>query len=382
VGKKSLALAGVMEENHRMKTKIFLTGKIFGWASVGLAVLLAAGCATGGKKSGLAKYSFYPPAPDEPHVQFLTFFNSSKDFPNSGGGKFMTFLTGKTSGTMVIGKPYGGAASKGMLYACDTANGAVMRMNLAEQKMDALVGVGDVSFASPVNMTVDADGTLYVVDMGLNQLFVLDKDQNLIARLGEGGKMKPMDVAVTKDKIFLADVKSQSVHVLDKATRTNLFDIPRAEDATNGLHKLFRPLNIALDQKGRLYVSDFGAYRIQVYDTDGKFLRSIGGKGDNYGEFCRLKGIAVDHNNIVYAVETGGSMVQMFNEEGRLLMWFGEPSKKQVELFLPAKVIVDYDNVAYFQKYAAPDFVIEHLLIVMNQMGPMKVSVFGFGHKK
>jgi hypothetical protein len=43
---------------------------------------------------------------------------------------------------------------------------------------------------------------------------------------------------------------------------------------------------------------------------------------------------------------------------------------------------VDYDNVDRFQKYAAPDFQIDHLVIVTSQYGPRKVSVFGFGHKK
>jgi DNA-binding beta-propeller fold protein YncE len=194
--------------------------------------------------------------------------------------------------------------------------------------------------------------------------------------------MKPMDVAVTKDRIYLSDVMSHSVHVLDKATRKALFDIPNAEDAVNITNKLFQPINIALDSKERLYASDFGANRVQVYDADGKYLHTIGGKGANYGEFTRPKGVAVDQGNRVYVVDAAGQMVQMFDDTGRLLMWFGEPSKKQVSLFLPAKVLVDYDDVALFQKFAAPNFELEHLLVVMNQYGPMKVAVFGFGHKK
>jgi hypothetical protein len=72
----------------------------------------------------------------------------------------------------------------------------------------------------------------------------------------------------------------------------------------------------------------------------------------------------------------------MFDENGQLLMWFGEPSASKVGLELPSKVLVDYDDVAFFQRYAAPNFQLEHLVIVMNQYGPRKVSVFGFGHKK
>ena len=63
-------------------------------------------------------------------------------------------------------------------------------------------------------------------------------------------------------------------------------------------------------------------------------------------------------------------------------MWFGAPDGSKVGLNLPAKVVVDYDNVAFFQKYAAPDFQIDHLVIVTSQYGPRKVSVYGFGRKK
>jgi len=81
-------------------------------------------------------------------------------------------------------------------------------------------------------------------------------------------------------------------------------------------------------------------------------------------------------------VDAAGQVVQIFDDTGRLLMWFGEPGSSRVDLDLPAKVAVDYDNVALFQKYAAPDFQIDHLVIVTSQYGPRKVSVFGFGHKK
>jgi hypothetical protein len=92
--------------------------------------------------------------------------------------------------------------------------------------------------------------------------------------------------------------------------------------------------------------------------------------------------VAVDRENRVYVVDAAGQLVQIFDDQGRLLMWFGEPGASKVELELPAKVLLDYDNVDLFQQFAAPDFKIEHLVVVMNQYGPRKVCVFGFGHKK
>jgi hypothetical protein len=51
-------------------------------------------------------------------------------------------------------------------------------------------------------------------------------------------------------------------------------------------------------------------------------------------------------------------------------------------LYLPAGLCVDYENAGLFQKYAAPGFKIEYLILVTNQAGPNKVSVYGFLAKK
>jgi DNA-binding beta-propeller fold protein YncE len=255
-------------------------------------------------------------------------------------------------------------------------------MDLNEGRIHAIAPAGAAAFKMPLNMTVDTNGWLYVADGGREQLLILDANENLVDTFGEKGKTKPRDVAVTADKIFVADLQSNCVHVLDKTSRALLHDIPRPEDKADVNSKLFQPINIAVDSRGQLYVSDFGAYRIQVYDAEGRFLRSIGQYGDNYGEFARPKGVAVDRENRVYVVDAAGQHVQIFDETGRLLMWFGEPSGSRVGLNLPAKVLLDYDDVELFQRHASPDFKLEHLVIVMNQYGNRKVSVFGFGHKK
>jgi len=49
---------------------------------------------------------------------------------------------------------------------------------------------------------------------------------------------------------------------------------------------------------------------------------------------------------------------------------------------LPAKVLVDYDDVDFFKSYVAPNFKVEHLVLVLNQLGPHRVSIYGFGQKK
>ncbi len=346
-------------------------------------ILFVAGCSTTPAKTDTGpKYNFFPPPPDAPRLQFLTAFDADKDLRRGSSDGFVSFLTGKPTKVLPILKPYGGFAGRGKIYVCDTGDSVVLQMDLATRKTKVISPTGPAAFKLPLNMDVDDNGWLYIADGVRDQVVIVDSNENLVATIGEKGLMKPRDVVVSKDRVYVSDLQNHCVHVFDKAARTLLFDIPSASEAAKPEAKLFQPINIALDTAGRLYVSDFGAYRVQVFDADGKYLRTIGKYGDNFGEFARNKGVAVDRANRVYVVDAAGQLVQIFDDAGHLLMWFGEPNASKVGLNLPAKVLLDYDDVGFFQSYAAPDFQVEHLVIVMNQYGNRKVSVFGFGHKK
>jgi DNA-binding beta-propeller fold protein YncE len=349
-------------------------------AAVLALVSLMTGCATQ-TKTGRTDY-FFPPPPDEPRLQFLTSFNSEKEFRGTEDKSLMSFLTGARPPAKNFAKPYGAAASDKKIFVCDTDFGAVLVVDLQTRRIRVLEAQGEGALKLPLNIAVDADGTCYVTDTGRDQVVIFDKTGNYAGVMGKAGEMKPRDTAVNQDRIYVADLQNHNVHVFDKASRKLIFDIPHSEDHTNLTRGLFTPTNLALDSKGRLYVGDTGAFRVQVYDVDGSFLRSVGEMGDGLGQFARVKGVAVDRDNRLYAVDAMSQVVQVFNEQGKLLTWFGEPGGDAKFQNLPAKVLVDYEDVGFFEKYAAPNFKVEHLVIVINQLGPHKVSVYGFGEKK
>jgi DNA-binding beta-propeller fold protein YncE len=170
---------------------------------------------------------------------------------------------------------------------------------------------------------------------------------------------------------------SHNVLVYNKASRELLFTVPRSR--TNELARLAGPTNVALDPQGRIYVSDSRGFEAKVYDAEGNYIRTIGEQGVTPGQFTLPKGIGVDHEGRVYVLDAAAPVVQLFDAEGRLLMFFGQPATSgEGGLYLPAGLTIDYDNVGLFQKYAAPGFKIEYLILLTNQAGPQKVSVYGF----
>src|SRR5579859_14881 len=347
-----------------------------------LAWLITTTAAPAKEKESGPKYIFFPPPPDAPHLQFLTAFNSEKDLRGGRNGSLMTFITGATPPDKFLGKPYGAVLSQKKIYVCDTSYGEVLKLDLESRRISSIDSRGPGAFKLPLNITIDADGLRYITDSGREEVVILDQKENFVAAIGGKDVMKPRDVAVTANRLYIGDIQNHCIHAYERTTRKPLFDIPRAEDATNIIRKLFQPANLAVDAQGRVYASDVGGDRIQIYDPDGKYVRTVGQYGDNAGEFSRPKGIAVDRENRLYAVDAAAQVVQIFDGQGQLLMWFGDPRSSRVGLELPAKVAVDYDHISLFQKYAAPDFQLEYLVLVTSQYGPRKVSVFGFGHKK
>ncbi|MEW7987500.1 MAG: hypothetical protein AB2805_05705 [Candidatus Thiodiazotropha sp.] len=228
----------------------------------------------------------------------------------------------------------------------------------------------------PINLAIDDTENKYVTDTGRDQIIVFDKDENYVRAYGALGKMKPSDVLVLDDKLYVADVSNHRVTVLDKQTGAELFSFGGAGSDEG---ELFFPTNLALTPDGYLLVSDTGNYRIQKYTADGEFVRSFGAVGTGMGEFSRPKGTAVDRSGRFYVVDSGFENVQLFSPEGKLLLFFGGSGNNSEHLNLPADVEIDYDNVHLFQEYAEPGFGLEYIILVTSQFGLNKIDVFGFG---
>lgn len=74
------------------------------------------------------------------------------------------------------------------------------------------------------------------------------------------------------------------------------------------------PDGIALDEKNNLiYVSDTAANRIQVFNFQGKFVKSIGGFGTGRGEFYYPRDLALDEEGFLWVADSGNHRVVRLN---------------------------------------------------------------------
>ena len=78
-------------------------------------------------------------------------------------------------------------------------------------------------------------------------------------------------------------------------------------------------------------------------------------------------------------IDAATEVGKIYDSQGRLLMIFGETGNEPGKMYLPAQIVLDYDNLSYFQEYAVPGATLEFLVLVTNQFGDYKISVYGFG---
>jgi DNA-binding beta-propeller fold protein YncE len=356
-----------------------------GFITVIWTMLLFAGCRSAKITEPVSKPVFFPPPPETPRLQFLKSFSGSEDLGIVTTSAFEKFVVGEPEKVKGIKAPYGLAIHEGKIYVCDVGKGMVEVIDPRKRTFDYLTK--DRRLLNPVNIYIDDDGTKYVADPKAGMVFVFDSNNNIRSMLGKELKINPIDVVVRGSLCYVTDFTSNQIVVMDKATGREITRLGKKRKE-QGLDEPLMGLadgefsfisDLALDQQGNIYVTDKAGARITQFDRSGAFRRTIGRLGRNIDEFARPKGIAIDKDDRIWVVDAGTEVAKIYNQQAQLLLFFGLPGNEPGMMNLPTKIVLDYDNIELFKQYAVEGADIEFLVLVSNQYGPNKVSVYGFG---
>ncbi len=82
----------------------------------------------------------------------------------------------------------------------------------------------------------------------------------------------------------------------------------------------YRARDIQVDTEGNIYVLDSGNYRLQVFDKDGKYLRTIGKRGQGPGEFNSPRGLQLDdETGNIFVADYSSMTIIIFEKEGKYI---------------------------------------------------------------
>jgi DNA-binding beta-propeller fold protein YncE len=140
-----------------------------------------------------------------------------------------------------------------------------------------------------------------------------------------------------EDNVWAADKGSDMVIKFDPDGRVALVFGRRQEASDEGTAPLKHPkpplapvdgmfrqvTDVAWDSAGNTYISDgYINSRIAKIDKEGNWLTSWGEPGDQPGQFNVPHSIAVDAQNHIYVADRGNRRIQVFDTDGRFLRQF------------------------------------------------------------
>ena len=109
----------------------------------------------------------------------------------------------------------------------------------------------------------------------------------------------------------------------------------------SGEGMLNSPIGVAVTTKDEAVVVDHWNHRVQVFASNGTFLRSFGHKGENAGEFTNPTGIAINKDRNILVSECYNHRVQILSWEGRHLGSFGGEGCLDSQLSYPWGLSLD-----------------------------------------
>ena len=137
---------------------------------------------------------------------------------------------------------------------------------------------------------------------------------------GEGLLSNPLGVAVTaKDEVVVADNQNHRVQVFD-SNGTFLRSFGRQGKYAGEFEN---PTGIAIDKDGNILVSEYYNHRVQIFSRKGTHLGSFGGKGSLDSQLLNPWGLSLDSTGNVIVADTGNKLIKIFTPDGRFVMKIG-----------------------------------------------------------
>ena len=203
---------------------------------------------------------------------------------------------------------------------------------------------------TPTAVALDANERIYVTESSYNRLNVYSPSGEYLKSLS--GLDKPLGVAVNSSgRVFVGNGDTGNVEVYE-ADFTLLFKLG------SGDGEFTKPCAIAIDSVDNIYIADCEEDTIKVYNPDGSFSFSFGSFGSGNGQFNFPTSIAIDEiaGELIisdHPLKSGmmGSYqsvrIQVFDMNGVFKRKFGTRGTGEGKLIKPMGVAVDGESRIY-----------------------------------
>jgi len=185
------------------------------------------------------------------------------------------------------------------------------------------------------HVAIDAAGRIYVPDTGNNRIQIFSSNGVYSATFGSGGNGNyefecPTGVAISpvNGNLYVTDRCNQRIQVFS-ASRVYKATVGVRDETGTDNRRFNWPLGVGLDASGNIYVADADNHRVQkctLIDSDytcTTFAGETGVSGDDFSHLAHPLGIAVDSAGRVYVADEWNNRVQVFDSTGAYLTTIG-----------------------------------------------------------
>lgn len=224
------------------------------------------------------------------------------------------------------------------------------------EKVWGLQGTAPGRFQKPRAITIDANDQLYIVDMTA-RIQVFDRDGNYLRgwRTPEWQFGKPCGLDVDLEgRILVADTHYYRMLVYTKEGK--LLDAKTiGGKAGTGQGEFGFLTHACQDKSGNYYISEYGENdRIQKFASDGKYLGQWGGHGSEPGKFLRPQKLSFDKQGRMWVTDVGNHRIQIFEMEAngaKLVGMWGEVGSEPGQLRYPYDIAHDGAGHVYIAEF-------------------------------
>ena len=114
------------------------------------------------------------------------------------------------------------------------------------------------------------------------------------------------------------------------------------EGTSEGMFRF--PWGAAVNDKDEIVVTDYDNQRVQIFNSEGNYLRSFGRSATKKGEFQSPAGITYRNNGNIFVADSGNCRIQIFSGKGEYVGSFGERGSLDSQLYSPHGLSVDSDG--------------------------------------